>query len=394
VKYVDDLLMIIPKEEVENTLTIFNGYNKNLKFTMELEDDGRLPYLDVELIRQEDGRILTKWFSKPMASNRLLNFKSNHTLKQKLNTALNLMRRVCHLTTINTARENLPLIRSILEKNNYPVCLIHKLFNEFITKKSENEKTEKRLEIKYRTFPNVASLTDKLIKCVREFDSNIKICPKNFKTVKNLHSRVKDDIETLMQTMLVYGISCLDCLEIYLGMTYQQRLLKRGEQHFGDIEAVHRLREELKIDKMWDFGDEILKLKQIELEKDGSSHQKLNKEPGKRRKKGDITKLEKLDKLEKLCEKSGLVSHHVKYGHRLDFKNIKIVDRERNRKKLEIIETLHIKTTSNNMNKKEDLNKIKNCYDGVLTKIRKKNDQRLLRNENTTSTNPVTETPS
>jgi hypothetical protein len=143
------------------------------------------------------------------------------------------------------------------------------------------------------------------------------------------------------------------------------------------------LREELKIDKMWDFGDEILKLKQIELEKERSNHQKLKKEPGKRRKKGDTTKLEKLEKLEKLCEKSGLVSHHVKYGHRLDFKNIKIVDRERNRKKLEIIETLHIKTTSNNMNKKEDLNKIKNSYDGVLTKIRKKNDQQLLRNENT-----------
>jgi hypothetical protein len=118
-KYVDDLLMIIPKKEVEITLTIVNGYNKNLKFTMELEDDGSLPYLDVELIKQEDGRILAKWYSKPMASNRLLNFKSNHTLKQKLNTALNLMKRVCHLTTINTARENLPTIRSILEKNNY-----------------------------------------------------------------------------------------------------------------------------------------------------------------------------------------------------------------------------------------------------------------------------------
>jgi hypothetical protein len=105
------------------------------------------------------------------------------------------MKRVCNLTTINTARENLPLIRSILEKNNYPVDLIHKLFNEFITKKSESEKNEKSLEIKYRTFPNIASFTDKIIKCVNEFDSNIRICPKNFKTVKNLHSRVKDDIE-------------------------------------------------------------------------------------------------------------------------------------------------------------------------------------------------------
>ncbi len=120
------------------------------------------------------------------------------------------------------------------------------------------------------------------------------------------------------------------------------------------------------------------------MEKEKSCPKKpRNLTPGKRRKKNDETKLEKLTKLEKICEKFGLVSHHVKYGHRLDFQNIKIVDRERNRKNLEIIETLHIKTTSNNMNKKEDLNKIKNCYDAVLTKIRKKNDEQLLRNKNT-----------
>jgi hypothetical protein len=47
---------------------------------MELEDEGKLPYLDVELIGQEDGRILTKWYSKPMASNRMLNFKSKNPL--------------------------------------------------------------------------------------------------------------------------------------------------------------------------------------------------------------------------------------------------------------------------------------------------------------------------
>jgi hypothetical protein len=93
-KYVDDLLLIIPKEEVENTLNLFNGYSKYLKFTMEPEVNGRLPYLDVELIKQNDGRILTKWYSKEMASNRMLNYKSNHPLQQKLNVASNLIKRV------------------------------------------------------------------------------------------------------------------------------------------------------------------------------------------------------------------------------------------------------------------------------------------------------------
>jgi hypothetical protein len=102
--------------------------------------------------------------------------------------------------------------------------------------------TEGDKVIKYRTFPNLACLTDKIIKCVKYLDENIRIVPKNYTTVRNLHTRVKDKIRNVMQTMLIYGISCLDCIDLYLGMTYQQRLLKRGEQNLSDIEAVHRLR--------------------------------------------------------------------------------------------------------------------------------------------------------
>jgi hypothetical protein len=95
---------------------------------MEPEVEGKLPYLDVELMRQDDGRILTKWYSKEMASNRMLNYQSNHPLQQKLNVASNLIKRVCDLTTINPPKENLPVIKNILVKNNYPDSLINKLF--------------------------------------------------------------------------------------------------------------------------------------------------------------------------------------------------------------------------------------------------------------------------
>jgi hypothetical protein len=63
-------------------------------------------------------------------------------------------------------------------------------------------------------------------------------------------------------------------------------------------------------------------------------------------------------------------------GYRIDFQNAKIIDREQNRKKLKILEVLHMKTNEQNMNKKEDLNKIKNHYDWVLSKIRKHNNRK------------------
>ncbi len=124
---------------------------------------------------------------------------------------------MCELTTINSPKDNLPVIRNILVKNNYPVSLINKLFNNYFSTK-ENDRKDKVTnpsEIKYRTFPNVNNLTDKIIKCVKKYDPNIKICPKNFKTIKNLHSKVKDKINIKHQTNCIYCVSCKDCEEEY-----------------------------------------------------------------------------------------------------------------------------------------------------------------------------------
>jgi hypothetical protein len=391
-KYVDDLLLIIPKEEVENTLNLFNGYSKYLKFTMEPEVNGRLPYLDVELIKQNDGRILTKWYSKEMASNRMLNYKSNHPLQQKLNVASNLIKRVCELTTINSPKDNQPVIRNILVKNNYPVSLINKLFSNYLNiKESERkDKVTNTSEIKYRTFPNVNNLTDKIIKCVKKYDPNIKICPKNFKTIKNLHSKVKDKISIKHQTNCIYCVLCKDCEEEYWGMT-QQRVGRRLDQHLGDIELLHKWRVEFGIEKEFGFKEDIDRIMASEImkeqEKGNPNSQEISNKPQTtkkrtRKKKNEETRLDKIKKLSKQYEKSGIVSHHVNLGHRIDFNNAKVVERESNRTKLEILEMLYIKTNSNNMNKKEDLLKLRNNYDGVLNKIKNKNERRLLRNKN------------
>jgi hypothetical protein len=48
-----------------------------------------------------------------------------------------------------------------------------------------------------------------------------------------------------------------------------------------------------------------------------------------------------------------------------------------NKRKLEILETLHIKS-SDNMNKKEDNNKIKNTCNGILQKIKRRKKSRVV----------------
>ncbi len=196
-KYVDDLLYIIDEDEVEYMLTLFNSYDPHMQFTCEYESNGKLPFLDVELLRMENGDIRTKWYRKPSSSDTILNYRSQHTLKQKLNVANGLIKRVCTLTAVHPPVENLPLIRGILMKNNYPLFIIRKLFNDYVEKTQNNDvipKEKRNLIEHYRSIKMVNGLSQKIAKCVKGFTYNIQICFKNNKTVKALHTKVKEKI--------------------------------------------------------------------------------------------------------------------------------------------------------------------------------------------------------
>ena len=61
-KYVDDLFLLLPEEQVEAIQKVFNSQHHNIQFTIELEKDGQLPFLDMMLYRNADGKISTDWY--------------------------------------------------------------------------------------------------------------------------------------------------------------------------------------------------------------------------------------------------------------------------------------------------------------------------------------------
>ena len=48
-KYVDDLFARVKIDNIDETLEILNNFHKDIKFTMEKEKNGQLPYLDTLL---------------------------------------------------------------------------------------------------------------------------------------------------------------------------------------------------------------------------------------------------------------------------------------------------------------------------------------------------------
>ena len=127
-RYVDDdTCCIIEKDEVEPLLDHLNSVCTTIKFTMELERDGSLPFFDTKLIRREGGTLDTTVFRKPMHTDRYLHFSSHNPASAKRAAVRSLfdrarnftlrtenLREEEHLTT--TFKQNgyhLPFLRAI-----------------------------------------------------------------------------------------------------------------------------------------------------------------------------------------------------------------------------------------------------------------------------------------
>ena len=52
-RYVGDTISYIKEESIEHVLSKLNGDHENIEFTYEIEDDGKLPFLDVLVIRKD-----------------------------------------------------------------------------------------------------------------------------------------------------------------------------------------------------------------------------------------------------------------------------------------------------------------------------------------------------
>ncbi|KAJ8681931.1 hypothetical protein QAD02_017723 [Eretmocerus hayati] len=143
--FVDDGLAIIPKDQVANFMNTFNNYDNNLKFTIELEKNSQLPFLDLLLINH-NGNLITDWYQKPTQSHTYLNFNSHNPSTQKMATIYNLVDRGIKLAHPQYHSKNLKKIRDLLLLNGYPLKFIARHINTRITKiRNSDPQQEKAL---------------------------------------------------------------------------------------------------------------------------------------------------------------------------------------------------------------------------------------------------------
>jgi hypothetical protein len=314
--FVDDGVTCIPESIVEETLEIFNSVNVDIQFTMEIEKDNCLPYLDLKLIHNNDGSISTEFYSKPESSGRVLNFLSAHPMKFKVNTANNLIKRVFTFSQQKSEADKTALIHKILVPNKYPKHIINRLINTYKSNTISNN-TKRPTEMAFKSVGYVKGLTETICRRIEAKNGNKKISMAPLKTSSTYFSKLKFKIPDEESSSLIYRIPCSQCNKCYIGLTWRQFFKTRMKQHTSNQRHA------------------------IQHPNSHSNNQ------------------------------SALVQHVRSHSHTFNFEGAKIIDREKNYEKLKVLEMLHINANLKQAtNLRSDVSHTINQYDGLLIHLK------------------------
>lgn len=238
-KYVDDLLLIIHEDQINYIINTFNSQHQTLKFTLEIEENSSIAFLDLRLHRKSE-HIIIDWYAKPTASGRLINYTSMHPTAMKHNIGLSLAKRIIGLSDPRFHRKNYKIISRLLQQNNYPNKTIRKII--FKTKKFYNTTpstiTPNNEPKQYKSMPYVPIITDQIEKRIRDISDDTIVAKKPLNQLRNLFTQTKTKVPN-HNTGVIYQVECSDnnCNQKYIGETGRSMHV-RMKEHIRDRERA------------------------------------------------------------------------------------------------------------------------------------------------------------
>ena len=226
-RYVDDIFCLMNDEGHANDFLVYlNAKHPNIKFTMEIEKDKKLPFLDV-LISSQHGNLETSVYRKNTFTGLFMNFRSFLPETYKLGLISTLIDRTYKISQ-NRGIFNFEFrkVKEFLGKNAYPPSLVDRQLKRYLRKvevSQQQDSTVDEKNISYVKLPYIGeyskSVQDKIFSLCFNFckDTNIKIVYTS-KKISSFFSP-KDLMPRALRSGVVYQFNCAGCNACYVGQT-------------------------------------------------------------------------------------------------------------------------------------------------------------------------------
>ena len=257
-RYMDDVLCSIHRDCIDDHLKLINNLHTSLKFTCEIENNGKLPFLDVTICNDR-GILSSHWYRKPTDTGLTLNFHALAPLKYKKSVVISFVHRIYNSCS-SWANFHNGIIEAteILKYNQYPISFIEPIINstlnsilgvsDDISECSSNTSSDSSDDMsldpnaclnqfkekdKFHFFVNYrGKLTERLAKSFRKLNAPCKVIM-TLKKIRNFLPALKPPIPKMLQNNVVYKILCPRCESSYVGQTVRH-LQQRFREHVGN----------------------------------------------------------------------------------------------------------------------------------------------------------------
>ena len=212
-RYVDDTFTYMLEKYINDFLLHLNQQHERIKFTMELEVEREIPFLDTTIRVEEDGTITSRVYRKKTHTNQFLNFQSNHHLKQKVGIVSTLMKRLEWVSKEEDQEEERKLLQRSFRACGYPEWTVQQK-----KKKTNKMKVHEEESIAKITVPYNKGLSERFARIMRKY--KVETIHKPTSTIKNvLCSKAKDKLHPMDKPGAIYSIRCHEHNSHYIGET-------------------------------------------------------------------------------------------------------------------------------------------------------------------------------
>ena len=241
-RYVDDTFTVFDSRITANQfLQYLNSRHKNIKFTIEFEENNEIPFLDILVKHSDSNKLTTSVYRKKTFTGLYTKWDSFTPRRYKINLIRSLTYRhfrIC--SSPELLQSDLKELRKLLLQNGYPLGTINYHINDVLKKNKDKLKgptvstvPKKDLII---SLPYLGFQSDEIAKriksCVCKFYSfvNPKVVFYNNRRIGSFFP-YKDKLNRSQRSNVIYRANCWDCADFYIGKT-KRRLHDRKSEHF------------------------------------------------------------------------------------------------------------------------------------------------------------------
>ena len=241
-RYVDDTFtMFHNKDSANDFLHYLNGCHRNIKFTIEFEQNNAIPFLDILVTRNQNNAFTTSIYRKKTFTGLYTKWDSFTPRKYKINLIRSLTYRYYRLCSSGSLLQSaLNDLRKLLLQNGYPQGIINYHINDVLNKNRQHQHSNPVSTVPKKDIvillPYLGLQSNQVAKrlksCVYKFYScvNLKIVFQSTRCIKSFFP-YKDRINRSQQSLVIYRANCWDCNGFYIGKT-KRRLHDRKTEHF------------------------------------------------------------------------------------------------------------------------------------------------------------------